>query len=238
MIYQIGGNTPSVVREYNESGWIFTTLMLRFLPKMFETCSSFVDLEQKKQVLAFSWKICGSWVEALAHERRRTSIMFAGRRSIGVNLYAPTWNTTLRFTAAPWTTSCLRRSECKGKACSGGQLWLWPRSPLTLRCFFHSILGPAARWCSDWLWSWSMAVARLLSQYWSIMPLPLPSLSGTEGVSSLSLSSYSSVYTVQPLPDPVNVWSVSSHTCSLNSDSWVKKLHQQRASSSSFDTLH
>lgn len=114
---------------------------------------------------------------------------------------------------------------------------LFRRSAVTLtpvpahsQALFHSILGPAAWWCPDWLWSWSMAVAGLLSQYWIYNACTSSFLVWNWRCFSLSLSSHSSVYSVQPLPDPVNVWSVSSHTCSLNSDPWVKKLHLQRTS--------
>lgn len=148
MIYQIGGNTPSVVREYlermccrfREEGWLnlYNTNQQcsAFSPQNVWNMQLSCGFETKVArwdslpVSAFSWKISswkisGSRVEALAQERRRTSIMFAGHGSIGVNLYAPTWNTTLRFTAVPWTTSCLRRSECKGES-------LFRRSAVTL----------------------------------------------------------------------------------------------------------
>lgn len=52
----------------------------------------------------------------------------------------------------------------------------------------------------------------------------LSCLSGTEEGLSMNLSSHSSVYTLQPLPDPVNVLSVSSHshTCTQKNYSVVK----------------
>lgn len=228
-----------VVASVKRGGRISTTLIhnvLRFLPKIFETCSSFVDSKQKQHVELFcrsqpfswkisGWKISGSRVEALAHERRRTSIMFAGRRSIGVNLYARAWNTTLRFTAVPWTTSCLRRSEREGGkpvrevSCNSDP---GPRSlsGAFFTLFWDQLLDGALIDCDPDQWQWLDSCPNT----GSIMPLPLPSLSGTEGVLSLSLSSHSSVYSVQPLPDPVNVWSVSSHTCSLISDPSVKKF--------------
>lgn len=149
------------------------------------------------------------------------------------------WNTSLRFTAALWSASCLRRSEREGATCSGGQLWLRPRSPLALRCFFHSILGSGCSMVSRLIvilingWQWLDSCPNT----GSIVPAPLPSLSGTEGGLSMKLSSHSSVYTLQPFPDPVNVLSVSSHTPSLNNDPGVKSCTNKEPSPLPLNTL-
>lgn len=115
---------------------------------------------------------------------------------------------------------------------SGGQLWLQADPVLC------SLSGAFSLYFWTWLLNgflidcdtdqW-LAVAGLLSQYWihsvsllCLQPALLPSSSGTEGGLSMKLSSHSSVYTLQPLPDPVNVLSVSWHTGTLNNDPVLK----------------
>lgn len=99
-------------------------------------------------------------------------------------------------------------------------------SLLVLRCFtlyfWTRLLNVFLIDCDPDQW---LAVAGLLSQYriYSVslprlQPALLPSSSATKGGLSMKLSSRSSVYTLQPFPDPVNVLSVSWHTCSLNND--------------------
>ncbi len=140
------------------------------------------------------------------------SILFKGQRSGDINMFGPLWNTSLWLTAAFWSISCLRQSKWGGTISSGSQLWLWANS-------VHCLLSGALLF---YFWTWLLngflidcdpdqwlAVAGLLSQYWiysvslpCLKPALLPSLSGTEGSLSMKLSSHSSVYTLQPFPDP------------------------------------
>lgn len=94
---------------------------------------------------------------------------------------------------------------------------------------FHSIFGAGCSMVS-WLivilingWQWLDSCPNTGSiASPSPQPALLPSSSGTGRGLSMKFSSHSSVYTLQPLPDPVNVLSVSWHTCSLNNDPGVK----------------
>lgn len=177
---------------------------------------------------ALSSKISGSREEDLTHEQGNVSITFEGQRSSGINLYTPLWNTSLL-----WSTSCLQRSERGGAMPSGGvscdsELTLFPSCPQVL---FHSIFGPSCSTVS-WLivilingWQWLDScpnTGSIASPSPCLQPALLPSLSGTGGGLSMKLSSHSCVYTLQPLPDPVNVLSVSWHTRALNNDPVVK----------------
>lgn len=158
------------------------------------------------------------------------SITFEGQRSSDINLYVPLWNTSLRLTVGLWSISCPRQSKRGGTTSSSGQLWLQADPIHCLNSgafslyFWSRLLNAFLIDCDSDQW---LAVAGLLSQsriYSSFLPRSsmLPCLSGTEGGLSMNLSSHSSVYTLQPLPDPVNVLSVSSHTCTQNNYSVVK----------------
>lgn len=111
--------------------------------------------------------------------------------------------------------------------------------PARSQVLFHSILGSGCSMVS-WLivilingWQWLDSCPNT----GSIVPALLPSLSGTEGGLSMKLSSHSSVYTIQPFPDPVNVLSVSSHTPSLNNDPGVKSCTKKEPSPLPLNTL-
>lgn len=157
--------------------------------------------------------------------------MFEGQRSDGINLYAPLWNTSLRFTPSDPLPASGYPSD-RGTTSSGGQLWL-RADPVAARSqvLFHSIFGLGS------MVSWLIVI--LINGWQRLDSCPntgsiaspshacslhcfLPCLGGPEGGLSMKLSSHSSVYTLQPFPDPVNVLSVSWHTCSLNNDPVVK----------------
>ena len=156
------------------------------------------------------------------------SITFKGQRSSGINLYTPLWHTSLSFTTALWSTSCLEQSQPEGTMSPGGQLWL-QSDPCSLlagsQVLFYSIFGADCSMVS-WLivilingWQWLDSCPNTGSiASPSLQPAPLPSSSGTERGLSMKFSSHYTVYTLQPLPDPVNVLSVSSHTGSLHND--------------------
>lgn len=192
---------------------------------MLHWCWSLVAFKQKDwgflTAAGSAWriKISGSREEDLTHEQGNMSITFEGQGSSGINLYAPLWNTSLRFTAALWSTSCLRPSEWEGTMSLGAQLWLradpvhCSLSGAFSLYFWTRLLNGFLIDCDPDQW---LAGAGLLSQYWiysvslpCLQPALLPSLSGTEGGLSMTLSSHSSVCTLQPFPDPVNVLSVS-----------------------------
>lgn len=117
---------------------------------------------------------------------------------------------------------------------NSGQLWLWGFTEHS-QVLFHSIFGAGCSMVS-WLivilingWQWLDSCPNTGSiASPSPQPALLPSSSGTERDLSMKFSSHSNVYTRQPFPDPVNVLSVSWHTCSLNNDPGGKSCTKQR----------